>query len=358
MPLPVSSLPPDSPPSETGTTTASGIVDAVNGRAVQLGVAQRGPFAGALLEPADERGQSLGGESRARHLEDRDGSLDALGRPFDLDEPVHSRVLLEPDDGSVELVLHDLAVDRACHDEADVTEDRGERIRIRHRSTELLAHLVAVLVVRRSLPPELGLHTARRTIDPGPQHMIARRKPSLGAVVSAVLEPACVDESRSSALEARTARIDIIDDALQLDFAHQGLTMEATTAEVSVRSAKTAAGPCVRSSSIPYRPVATPIALAPMDRPQAMSAGVSPMTTMLCPATSLPNASAARRCAMAGSSGRSSWSDPYAPTRNREGSMPTARSLPCAPTSRFPVSRPSMMSSRASRASSSSVTPS
>ena len=51
---------------------------------------------------------------------------------------------------------------------------------------------------------------------------------------------------------------------------------------------------------------------------------------------------------MAGSSPRVSWSDPKAPTTNRAGSNPEARSLARAPSSRLPVNKPSVTSSRAS----------
>ena len=75
-------------------------------------------------------------------------------------------------------------------------------------------------------------------------------------------------------------------------------------------------------------------------RPHSTSAGVSPMTTTSGPWTVTPSSSRARRCATAGSSPRSSWSEPYAPTRNRPGSMPPARSFARAPGCEIPRDQP------------------
>jgi RNA ligase len=90
---------------------------------------------------------------------------------------------------------------------------------------------------------------------------------------------------------------------------------------------------------------------------QQTSAGVSPMITTSSPPGTRPKNGSARRAAMPGSSPRRAWSEPNAPTRNRSGSRPAARSLSRAPGSTLPVSSPSTTDASASSASSSPGTP-
>src|SRR4029079_11447392 len=82
-------------------------------------------------------------------------TFDRLGRPFDLDEIVHPRVALEPHDGSMELVLPDLAVDLHRDDEAESVENLREALRVSGDvAVQLLARLVRAARGRRPLPVE------------------------------------------------------------------------------------------------------------------------------------------------------------------------------------------------------------
>ncbi len=81
------------------------------------------------------------------------------------------------------------------------------------------------------------------------------------------------------------------------------------------------------------------------------------MMTISRPTTSRPVSSRARATAIGGSALRSSWSEPYAPSRNRPAS-PAEDSFNSAPCSMLPVRRPTTTRSpSASSASSSGRTP-
>ena len=64
-----------------------------------------------MLEAVDEIGQPLAREHPARQPERLDRRFDRVRLSFDLDQHVHARVRLEPNDGARELVLGNLAVD-------------------------------------------------------------------------------------------------------------------------------------------------------------------------------------------------------------------------------------------------------
>src|SRR5690242_5895268 len=134
--------------------------------------------------------------------------------------------------------------------------------------------------------------------------MIALGETELTTIVPAILQAAREGEAAATLLYPATGVDEIGNDGLELELDHRPSSIAWITAVVSVRSVNTAAAPCAANSSVVYRPVATPIARAPMSRPHSMSAGVSPITTTFSPGTSIPSTSRARRCAIAGSCGR------------------------------------------------------
>src|SRR5688500_17055503 len=243
-------------PSERSERTSSGsegsgIRDVEPFVSRELGVGDGGASPGARLVASHEIGQAVRGEALALEPEHRDGSLDLLGRPFDFDEIVHARVPLEPDHRAVEIVLHDLAVDRDADLVSEPRQDLRERIGVRDRGGELLAELVGAVPPRRTLPIQRRAHLLAVPVPAHAQDVVPRGHRAIVGVPPPVLEPAGIYERGAGALDGGAAAVDVVHYALELDLEHRGQSarIARTTAVESVRSAKTAAAPHARSSS-------------------------------------------------------------------------------------------------------------